>query len=845
MSEQLIPTPGLFGETDNFMLERELGQGGMGGVYLGRDKMLDRPVAVKVMLPEYGKDPEFVSKFKKEAQAVAKLLHPNIAQVYSYGICKEMPYIAMELVTGTNLEKMIEHNKGTTEVQRVIKIIQQIAQALQCASDMGIIHGDVKPENILLDANGNAKLVDFGLAAMQKDTSEIWGTPYYISPEKVKKEPVDFRADMYSLGGTLYHALTGVPPFDGEDAIAVVKARFQGAPKKPSEVRPGLTPAVDDLVMTMLALNKEDRYPSFEALIEQIKEVLKSGLGTTQKNPTVKMDASGTAVTASGAKSIRAGGTKMVRPIRKRPGLKVPPKAAAGSESSDGAEEAKAEAAKDDEEEEGGSVVGKILMFVGIGIAAIGGIIGFLVWYQASDKAERQAAIVKQITDGIAKARQAIADTRNTAANFADKTDALAKQGVDGVEKTIAEMKQIMPEFASCMQFEPTQELKDAIEAAKNPSAAPAEAPAPEAAPAAPAEAPAAPQPAPEAAPAAPAEGGAAAEVPPVVNDLKDLWDRACSCQASAVRIRAGVTRVVQTCEEAEQITGSDRATMDKLSAISRKVVEDYGLIEASKDVENLKKGVGYINSKGEKTVKQTVNRMRLDKLEADRKAKKEAEQADREARRKAADEARAAKIEEESQAIRDKFESLVASGVFRQLDWKSAERQLNQVKAEFTTAEAEMAAKDEMRKVVAMKSVQDIFIKNLKDYTFKRSKLKGSTVTSINEKEIVLSKSNGTPMKLTWVKFYQGYHGNLNEIIIEFVEGGRENCRPRLSKLSWAEAMCGAALTMRIICSDDAAAAARGEQIAQKVVQEFPDYEKNAKAMFPDIEFAAKAEDL
>ena len=271
--EQLIPTPSLFGETENFLLERELGQGGMGGVYLGRDKMLDRPVAVKVMLPEYGKDPEFVDKFKREAQAVAKLLHPNIAQVYSYGICKEMPYIAMELVTGTSLDKMIEHNKGTTEVQRVIKIIQQIAQALQCASDMGIIHGDVKPENILLDANGNAKLVDFGLAAMQKDTNEIWGTPFYISPEKVKKEPVDFRADMYSLGGTLYHALTGVPPFDGDDAIAVVKARFAGAPKKPSDVRPGLTPAVDELVMTMLALNKEDRYPSFEALIEQIKEV--------------------------------------------------------------------------------------------------------------------------------------------------------------------------------------------------------------------------------------------------------------------------------------------------------------------------------------------------------------------------------------------------------------------------------------------------------------------------------------------------------------------------------------------------------------------------------------------
>jgi hypothetical protein len=863
MSEQLIPTPGVFGETGNFMLERELGQGGMGGVYLGRDKMLDRPVAVKVMLPEYGKDPEFVSKFKKEAQAVAKLLHPNIAQVYSYGICNEMPYIAMELVTGTNLEKMIEHNKGTTEVQRVIKIIQQIAQALQCASDMGIIHGDVKPENILLDANGNAKLVDFGLAAMQKDTNEIWGTPYYISPEKVKKEPVDFRADMYSLGGTLYHALTGVPPFDGDDAIAVVKARFQGAPKKPSEVRPGLTPAVDDLVMTMLALNKEDRFPSFEALIEQIKEVLRTGLGTTQRNPTVKMDASGQPVTATatGVKTIKTGGTKMIRPIRKRPGLKVPPKPGAatpgegeaGSKESAGAEAAKAEAAKDDEEEEGGSVVGKILMFVGIGVAAIGGIIGFLVWYQVSDKAEREAALVKQINDGIAKARQAIAETRTTAAKFADDFDVFTKQAMDGVEKTTSEMKQIMPDYASYMQFEPTQELKDAIEAAKQPSGA---VPAPEA-PAAEAPAPApeaAPAPATEAAPAAPAteaapaaEGAAApaAEMPPVINDLKDLWDRACSCQASAIRIRMGVEKVVKMCDEAEQISGNDRATMEKLSALSRKVVEDFDIVKNSKDVENVKKGIGYITSKGDKTVKQTVNRLRLDKLEADRKAKKEAEQADREARKKAAEEARAAKVEEETQAIRAKFDALVAQGVFRQLDWKSAERQLNQAKAECTTAEAEIATQEEMRKVVAMKSVQDIFIKNLKNYTFKRSKLKGSKVTGINDKEIVMVKSNGTPAKLTWTKFYQGYHGNLNELIIEFVEGGRENCNPRLAKRPWADAMCGAALTMRIICSDDPKSAERGEQIAQKVVQEFPDYEKYAKAMFPDIEFVAKPDEL
>ena len=313
MSEQLIQTPCAFGENGNFLLERELGSGGMGGVYMGRDKMLDRPVAVKVMQKEFGSDAEFVEKFKREAQSAAKLIHPNIAQIYSYGICDGMPYIAMELAAGGSLYSIMNANPGKTDVARVIKICQQVAQALQCASDQGFVHGDVKPENILLDANGNAKLVDFGLAAMQKDTNEIWGTPYYISPEKVKKEPIDFRADMYSLGCTLYHALTGVPPFEGDDAIAVVKKRFDGAPKKPSEIRPELTPQIDALVMRMLELSPEKRYPSFEALIAEFKTVLTSGLSAEAK----KEGATGPTAAKPASKPATASGRRMITSPRR------------------------------------------------------------------------------------------------------------------------------------------------------------------------------------------------------------------------------------------------------------------------------------------------------------------------------------------------------------------------------------------------------------------------------------------------------------------------------------------------------------------------------------------------
>ena len=563
MSEQLIATPGVFGENGNFLLERELGAGGMGGVYMGRDKMLDRPVAVKVMLKEYGADAEFVEKFKKEAQAAAKLIHPNIAQIYSYGICDGMPYIAMELVAGGSLDSLMKHAEGgKTDVPRVMKICQQVAQALQCASDQGYVHGDVKPENILLDANGNAKLVDFGLAGMQKDTSEIWGTPYYISPEKVKQEVVDYRADMYSLGGTLFHALTGKPPFDGEDVSAVVKARFTDLPPKPSSIRPELSPQIDALVMKMLAFKKEDRFPSFEALLEEFKKVMTTGLDSTSR---IDNPAEAGAKKPGGTRKMTMHGRRTMTVRRSGAVLRKPLNAAedGGSESSAGAEESKSGAKDAEEEEEGGGNLGVKVAGVVVGvIALVGAVIGGLIWYQVSSKnaqeAERQASIVK----GIRTARQAIEDTAGAAAKFADEVDALAETAERRCRESSDNLSRLLPDFADLMKPAPTKELLDAI-ASTNETAAAAPAPvtAPVSTNAAPAEAAA-----PVATNAAPAEAAAEApantekprEIPPVVNDIAALWERACSCRASAIRVRHGMRKVVAMCATAADVKGED-----------------------------------------------------------------------------------------------------------------------------------------------------------------------------------------------------------------------------------------------------------------------------------------------
>ena len=864
MSEQLIQTPGTFGENGNFLLERELGSGGMGGVYMGRDKMLDRPVAVKVMQKEFGSDAEFVEKFKREAQSAAKLIHPNIAQVYSYGICDGMPYIAMELAAGGSLYSIMNANPGKTDVARVIKICQQVAQALQCASDQGFVHGDVKPENILLDANGNAKLVDFGLAAMQKDTDEIWGTPYYISPEKVKKEPVDFRADMYSLGGTLYHALTGIAPFEGTDSIAVVKKRFEGLPKKPSEIRAELTPAIDDLVMRMLALDKEERYPSFEALLEAFKIVLTSGLSA----------APATAAPATVAKRPTAAGAKRLTTVRgrrmammKRPGSTIKKKLESGEEGTEGAREDEADSstAEEDEDEEGGNLGLKVVGVVVGAILLIGGIIGGLVWYQIADKKARAAEEQAQIVAGIEKARGAISDTMTSANKFADEFDGFAARAITECQKPTDSLAKILPsEQGGMLKPGPSKELLDAIAAtneAPKEAASPASTNAPVAAVAATTNAPAATAttnapaatatnvaPTAAAAPAAEAKAEAkAAEkksdtASQVVITMNELWERAYGCQASAIRIRHSVRKLLTKGSEAEALKDETRENMNALAELSRTLVDMLDQIKTSKDVENVRKGITYIKSRGEKTVEQTVKRLRIEKLEADRKAKKEAAEAAEKERLEKLAEEKKAKVEEETAAVQAKFDAIVAQGCIRQLDWKSALRQLENAKAEMTTPEGLLACDLEIRKVNDMKKVQDILIKNMRNFTFKKNKtkLKGAKVVSINEKEIQLERGK-EKLKLTWQKFFTGHFSNLIEVFNQFVFNGRKNAG--LSQRDVAEAMTGGALLLNIICAEEAATPSLAEKMAKESVVQFPEYLQTAQKIFPEIKFESAEE--
>jgi len=270
----------------NFLLLRLLGTGGMGGVYYARDEVLGRFVAIKVMLQSLGDDPAFIETFQREAQAVAKLNHPNIAQIYSFGREKGQPYIVMELVSGDRVDAMMESAERLTPAL-VLRIGLEIAQGLSAADDVGLVHGDIKPENILLDTKGQAKLVDFGLAtvAHQAAGEGIWGTPYYIAPEKIRRQKVDARSDIYSLGATLYHMLTGKPPFEGETPVEVVKARLENPPPDPRDLMPELPEIISAIIKRMLAVDRAERYPNYLSLISDLRkaaqELGKSASSTT------------------------------------------------------------------------------------------------------------------------------------------------------------------------------------------------------------------------------------------------------------------------------------------------------------------------------------------------------------------------------------------------------------------------------------------------------------------------------------------------------------------------------------------------------------------------------------
>ena len=221
-----------------YVVERLLGNGGMAQVYLTRDEILDRHVALKVLRDQYAEDDEFIQRFRREARSAASLSHPNIVSIYDQGCSEDDAYyIALEYVPGGTLKERIRW-EGSLESAEAVRLALQITNALSEAHEKGVIHQDIKPQNVLATEKGDVKVTDFGIARAAEYTSSgptatgaVLGTTAYMSPEQARGEPVGYQSDLYSLGVVLYEMLTGSPPYEAHSLIALILMHINEPPR--------------------------------------------------------------------------------------------------------------------------------------------------------------------------------------------------------------------------------------------------------------------------------------------------------------------------------------------------------------------------------------------------------------------------------------------------------------------------------------------------------------------------------------------------------------------------------------------------------------------------------------
>ncbi|MFG2329938.1 protein kinase [Streptomyces sp. NPDC048604] len=274
-----------------YQLRDLLGEGGMASVYLAYDSALDRQVAIKTLHTELGREQSFRERFRREAQAVAKLSHTNIVSVFDTGEDDLdgalMPYIVMEYVEGQPLGSVLAadvRQHGAMPADKALKVTADVLAALETSHEMGLVHRDIKPGNVMMTKRGVVKVMDFGIArAMQSgvtsmtQTGMVVGTPQYLSPEQALGRGVDARSDLYSVGIMLFQLLTGRLPFDADSPLAIAYAHVQEEPVAPSSINRSVTPAMDAMVARALKKNPNERFPSAAAMRDECLRILSAG----------------------------------------------------------------------------------------------------------------------------------------------------------------------------------------------------------------------------------------------------------------------------------------------------------------------------------------------------------------------------------------------------------------------------------------------------------------------------------------------------------------------------------------------------------------------------------------
>jgi eukaryotic-like serine/threonine-protein kinase len=266
-----------------YRIVRKLGSGGMADVYLAEDEELGRRIAIKILNDRHANDESFVERFRREAKNAAGLSHPNIVAIYDRGEAEGTYYIAMEYLDGRSLKELVVA-RGPLPIGDAIDATRQVLAALRFAHRKGVVHRDIKPHNVMADADGRLKVTDFGIAragvSQMTEAGSIIGTAQYLSPEQARGSPVDQRSDLYSVGIVLYEMLTGKTPFTGETPVEIAMKHLSDPPRPPSLERPDISPDLDMVVLRALAKHPEDRFQTAEEMDGELERV-GQGLGVT------------------------------------------------------------------------------------------------------------------------------------------------------------------------------------------------------------------------------------------------------------------------------------------------------------------------------------------------------------------------------------------------------------------------------------------------------------------------------------------------------------------------------------------------------------------------------------
>ena len=316
-----------------------IGVGGMAEVYKAVDEVLGRTVAVKVMHPRYASDPTFVARFKQEAQSAANLSSPNIVNIYDWGAQDDTYYIAMEYVRGTDLKSVLEE-RGPIPIDKAADYGSQVCRALSVAHGYGIIHRDIKPQNLILTPDGTVKVTDFGIARAgntnMTQTGSVLGTAYYLSPEQAQGRPLGPPSDLYSLGVVLYELTTGTLPFVGDTPVATALKQVNEPPAPPRKLNGAVTPAMEAVILKAMAKNPAERYQTADEMRSDLERVasglpvaaraggfVAAGAAGAAAGPTAVAAMDSTTVMGRVPSDPPASPARTARPGGKRPGIPV------------------------------------------------------------------------------------------------------------------------------------------------------------------------------------------------------------------------------------------------------------------------------------------------------------------------------------------------------------------------------------------------------------------------------------------------------------------------------------------------------------------------------------------